>query len=66
LHAAHQGCFISVLNNMEDYVRFQVLMAATMKTAVIRGLTLSSLVVVTIVSHPVASETSNLQLCNTS
>jgi hypothetical protein len=33
-------------------------MAATMKIAVIRGVTLSSLVVVTNVSNPVASETS--------
>jgi len=39
-------------------VRFQVLMAATMKIAVIRGVTPGSLVVVTNVSNPVASETS--------
>jgi hypothetical protein len=30
-----------VMDNREDYVRFQVLMAATMKKAVIRGVTLS-------------------------
>jgi hypothetical protein len=42
---------------MEDHVRFQVLMAATMKTDIIRGVTLSSLVVVTNVFNPVASET---------
>jgi len=39
-------------------VRFQVLMAATMKIAVIRCVTLSSVVVVINVSNPVASETS--------
>ena len=39
-------------------MRFQVLMAANMKIAVIRGVTLSSLVVVTNISNPVASETS--------
>jgi len=39
-------------------MRFQVLTAATMKIAVIRGVTPDSLVVVTNVSNPVASETS--------
>jgi len=39
-------------------VRFQVLMASTMKIAVIRGVTPDSLLVVTNVSNPVASETS--------
>jgi hypothetical protein len=39
-------------------VRYQVLMAATMKIVIIRSVTPSSLVVMTNVSNPVASKTS--------